>query len=597
VPLPSSSASAPKPSLLLALLCASVVAAYNRDWLARPVVQLIPADGPRPERLSRLKALLLARLEALVEAATRRGRPPVPRPAADTARAGVLAALLTVASKVLAATRGPRYRRDLQDHLVAAYDRLHAAHGVTQVDFCTALAIPVRTFRVWHTRPARPPAPAAPPPPPRPPRPDRATGRFALEITAPGTQLGGDTTDLRVLGIDLKLTAAQDLGAREQRLWEAFAIDETETAALVTAVVTAAAADRPGLQFLTDQGKPFMAQATRAACEALGVEHTPQREHTPTEKATVERAFATAKQALAPLLDLLNQLAAAVPALARPDLAKLVGTLLLTVFLRVYAAGRRHLQHPLAGHDPAALGAIIAAQRDHAHAEQRSTRLLLEGVHTEYAFPGGREDFVRAFKHYPLEDLQEAERRFRRYACRCVVRHCDRYFAAVVRDVYDHARPRRAAEHARVVAAATARREEAERVTRVAWLDQHPEVRLHEGLDLLAATWQPERQRFLMHGACARIVLQVALRALAAQSTLGAHDEIERHWRNWLAAQPTLPLPVRAAVRSFLDQLVVATIGSPQTPSPASCLSSILDGAARASPDNLRPPLMPDLRI
>jgi transposase InsO family protein len=581
---------------LFALLCASIVAAYNRDWLARPVVQLIPADGPRPERLSRLKALLLARLEALVGAAARRGRPPAPRPAADTVRATVLAALLAVATKVLAATRVPHHRRDLQDHLVVAYDRLHAEHGITQIDFCAALAIPERTFRDWHTRPVRPAAPAVPPLPPPLRRRDRATGRFALEVTAPGTQLGGDTTDLRVLGVDLKLTAAQDLGAREQRLWESFAIDEIETAALVTEVVTAAAADRPGLQFLTDQGKPFMAQATRAACEALGVEHTPQREHTPTEKATVERAFATAKQALAPLLDLLNQLAAAVPALGRPDLAKAVGTLLLAVFLRVYAAGRRHLPHPLAGHDPDALCAIIAEQRDHAHAEQRSTRLLLEGVHTEYAFPGRREDFVRAFKHYPLEDLQEAERRFRRYACRCVVRHCDRYFAAVVRDVYDHARPRRAAEHARVVAAAAARREAAERVTRAAWLDQHPELRLHQGLDLLAQTWRPEKHGFAVDGACARIVLRVAVRDLAAQCAIGAHDEIERHWRAWLAAQPSLPAAIREAVRTFFAELVAATIGAPATPSPASFLSSIMGPAARGSPDNLRSPLTPDLR-
>jgi len=597
VPPPSSPASRRKPSLLLALLCASVVAAYSRDWLARPVAQLIPPGGPRPERLSRLKALLLAGLEALVAAATRRGRRPAPRPSADAGRATAAQALLGVAHTLLATSRGPRYRRDVQDHLVAAADRLRREHGVSQTDFCAALALPVRTFRSWQARPARPPAPAGPPPLPPPHPRDRATGRFALEVTAPDTQLGSDTTDVTILGVDLKLTAAQDLGAREQRLWDGFALATHETAALVTEVVTAATGDRVGLQHLTDQGTPFLAAAARAAYDALALEHTPQREHTPTEKATVERAFATVKQALAPLLDLTNRLAAAVPTLARPDLAKALGTLLVAVFLRVYAAGRRHLAHPLLGHDPDAVRAVIAEQRERAHAELRSTRLFLEGVHAEYAFPGSRDAFVRNFRHYPLDDLKEAERRFRRYACRCHVRRCDRYFAAVVRAVHQQGRARRAAEHARVIAAAAARRAQADRTAQAAWLDQHPELRLHQALDLLARTWQPAQQRFAVDGACARIVLRAAVRDLATQSTLGVHDEIERHWRAWLAGQPTLPAPVREAVCAFLRAVVTATIGGPQALSPAAFLSSIMAPAARASPDNLRPPLTPDLRI
>jgi hypothetical protein len=582
---------------LLALLCASVVAAYNRDWLARPVVQLIPAGGPRPERLSRLKAALLAGLEALLAAATRRGRRPAPRPSADAARATAAEALLGVAKKVLAASRVPQHQREWQDHLVAAADRLRREHGISQSDFCAALALPVRTFRSWHARPARAPAPAVPPPllPPRPR--DRATGRFALDITAPDTQLGSDTTDVTICGVAMKLVAAQDLGAREQRLWDGFALSETETAALVAEVVTAAAGERAGLQHVTDQGTPYLAAAARAAYEAHGLEHTPQREHTPTEKATVERAFATVKQALAPLLDLTNRLAAALPGLRQPALAKALGTLLLAVFLRVYAAGRRHLAHPLLGQDPDAVRAVIAEQRERAHAELRSTRLFLEGVHAEYAFPGSREDFVRHFRHYPLEDLQEAERRFRRYACRCLVRSCDRYFAAVVRDVHQQGRARRAAEHARVIAAAAARRAAADRVARAAWLDQHPEVRLQQGLDLLVQTWIPAQQRFAVGGACARIVLRAAVRDLATQSALGVHDEIERHWRAWRAGQPTLPAPVREAVCAFLRAVVTATIGEPKTLSPADFLSCIMAPAARASPDNLRPRLTPDLRI
>ena len=60
-------------------------------------------------------------------------------------------------------------------------------------------------------------------------------------------------------------------------------------------------------------------------------------------------------------------------------------------------------------------------------------RLFLEAVHDEYAMPGSREAFVRVFRRYPLDDLRDAERRFRSYACRCRTRVCDRYFAEIGR--------------------------------------------------------------------------------------------------------------------------------------------------------------------
>src|SRR5207249_620906 len=120
-------------------------------------------------------------------------------------------------------------------------------------------------------------------------------GRFALAVTAPDTQLGGDTTDLQVFGVDLKLVGVQDLGDRERCLFDAFAVDERETATLITGVVAAAAADREGLQFITDQGTPYLAEAARHAYDAMAIEHAPQREGTPTEKATVERGFGTIK--------------------------------------------------------------------------------------------------------------------------------------------------------------------------------------------------------------------------------------------------------------------------------------------------------------
>src|SRR6266545_3097628 len=105
--------------------------------------------------------------------------------------------------------------------------------------------------------------------------------------------------------------------------------------------------------------------------------------------------------------------------------------------------------HPLDRHDPDLLRTIIEEQRDRARAEDRSVRLFLEAIHAEYAMPTSCEAFVRAFRRYPLEDLRDAERRFRAHACRCQVRVCDRYFAAVVRDVHDLNRARRAAERER----------------------------------------------------------------------------------------------------------------------------------------------------
>ena len=597
MPPPSCQEADAKPSLLLALVCASVVAAHDRTWLARPVSALIPPGGPRPEHVSRIKSRILAGLTALVAAATRRGRPKVEPPSDEARRAPLASALLLVATALLGETRVPTRRRAVQDRLVCAYERLHAEHGATHAEFCAALAIPERTFRSWRVRPPAPPAPAPPPAaPPQRPR-DRATGRFALEVTAPGTQLGSDTTCVRVLGVDLKLTATQDLGAREQRLWEAFALGERETADLVARVVAEAAAGREGMQHITDQGTPFLAEAAKTAYDALGLEHAPQKEGAPTEKATVERAFATGKSALAPLLALTDRLADAFPSLRRPDLARHLGTLLFAVFLRVYIAGRRHIGHPLSGHDPDALRAIIEQQRDGARAEDRSVRLFLEAIHAEYAMPGAREAFVRAFRRYPLDDLHDAERRFRPYACRCVARVCDRYFAAVVRDVHDHGQRRRAAERAARRAASEVRHIRADAARRATDLDERPEHRLHEGLDLLADTWQPEPRRFAAGGMVARACLRAATAAFARRDPAAAADELERHWRAWLAGRPDLPLSLREAVRGVLAQVVTDFRGPNNTAPLAAFVGAILPSSARASPDNPRPSRPPHLRI
>jgi transposase InsO family protein len=486
----------------------------------------------------------------------------------------------------------------VQDELVCAFDRIHREHGVTAREFCAALALPERTFRSWQDRPAKPAAPP-PPKPPSPPPNDRNTGRFALEATAPDTQLGGDTTDLCVLSVDLKLVGIQDIGDRERCLFDAFAIDERESSDLITATVTAAAAGREGLQFITDQGTPYLAQAAQQAYDAIGLEHAPQREGTPTEKATVERGFGTLKNALAPIFDVLNRIAAAVPELRRPVLARHVATLLVATYLRVYAVGRCHLRHPLDGQDPDVLRAVVEEQRERARAEDRSVRLFLEAIHAEYAMDGSCEAFVRAFRRYPLEDLRDAERRFRAHACRCKVRVCDRYFAAVVRDVHEAGVARRSAERRQRRSENQARRARANAAQRAADLDAHPERRLHEGLDLLADTWLPHTGGFVYDGQLARIWIRRAIAAIREpeREPIAAADCIEVHVRSWQAARPNVPAALCEAVRGVLRELITEVRRAADAQSPAALLGGILASSTRTTHDNERPPSSPHLRI
>lgn len=559
--------------------------------LARPLAHLIPDGGPRPERVSRVKKKVIGAFAALVAAASRRGRPV--RPPVD--RAPLLGALLALATRLLMIAGVPR-RRNVQDEIVCAFDRLHAEHGVTAREFAAALAIPERTLHSWRHRPSSPPPPPVAKPRSSPPR-DRGEGRFDLEETAPGTQLGGDTTDLTVLGVKVKLTAAQDIGDRKRSLFESFAVDEHETAALVTDVLKDAVDGREGLQFITDQGKPFIAEAAKEAYDALGVDHAPQREGTPTAKATVERGFGTVKNALAPVLGLLDRVAQAVPALRRADLAKGVGTLLVATFLRVYLAGRRHLAHPLDGKDPDVLRAIVEEQRENARAEDRSLRLFLEAMHAEYAMPGSREAFVRAFRRYPLDDLKEAERRFRPHACRCDAKLPDRYFAAVVRDVHEQASVRRAAERRLRREVGEARRAREDAARRAADLDENPALRLHEGLDLLVETWRHDEGRFLADGGVARAWLRRAIELIARRAPAGALDQIEAHVRAWEAARPKLPLSICERVRGVLRGVITEIGTSPNAISPSFLVDAMLSPSIRSIADNPRPSPSPHLRI
>ena len=57
-----------KPTPLLAVLAASIVASFNPSWLSAPITDLARGQGVRADRISRLKKRLLGPFEALLAA-------------------------------------------------------------------------------------------------------------------------------------------------------------------------------------------------------------------------------------------------------------------------------------------------------------------------------------------------------------------------------------------------------------------------------------------------------------------------------------------------------------------------------------------------
>jgi len=578
---------AASPSRLLALVCAAVVAAFDRRWLARPVAALRTEADPPPETLSRLKARVLPAFEECVACAHRRGRRPADRDAeALRARLAVAETELAVAASVIA-ERGVR-NPGLQDRLVAAAERLRAEHGVGWRRFSAALGIAERTFRSWRRRPPAPPRVPEPPPAPSPPRP-RGEGRFALELCPPDLQALADTTHVRAFGVDLRLVATQDPGRRDQDPFASFAVGEEENAELVIQAVTEALAGLPGAQLLVDQGTPYLAEATREACERLRIDHEPQKEATPTEKSTLERAFRTVKDALATLFSLTDRLADAVPSLRRPELARAFVSLLVGVFLRVRRAGAA--PHPLEGRDRSVLEDVVAATRERACAERRSRKLFLARLHDEYHLEEhvSRDAFVRAHRHHALEDLVGAEEILRRRGCRCDARRCDRFFTGILRNVADRGRARRARERADREADAHRRDRDAAFEAHEALLVARPELRLHEALDALLAQWIP-RSATLLFGGCgwARAQLRRAIDGLRRSLPLVWEYELDAAWKKWCATSGA-PHGAWTAISRLLDT-ERARIRSPEAPPRATL-------RPQAQPENTRSPPPPGLTI
>jgi len=558
------------PSPLLALIAASIVQSFDRSWLSRPVARLAEDLGERPERVSRLKTRLLSPFQALVDRCLRRGRPPRLAPCDTQARVTALEALLSVAAQVIGEL--PIRARAIQDRLVAASDRLANDHGISRSRFARALGIPHRTLRYWAAR-SRKPSPkkedsgAATEPGDnnkRKPSPPKSGRSFSVETTLPGLQEIGDTTNWNLFGVPLKVVAFQDPGNRGRRLWDGFAVDDKENHDVIAGVLEAVVGDKPGVQVLTDQGTPYLAQATTDALDAMEVLHAPQKEGDPTGKATVERSFRTVKGALEPIAAWTKTLAKRLPALQRADFAKMVGQVLISVFLRGYRTGASSRIACRSGtDDPVALEAIAHEQRERARAEDRSVKLTLQRIHDAYDFPGSRDKFVRAHRIYPVEDILEAERAMGINACRCHAKACDRYFAAVLRRVSDKNRARRRAQRRERTERSERSRHQRQRQARRQAHQQDPEAWIADALRLVEAHYRPAHGHLAFQGKGAgRGELVAALRHLAETSPSTAIDRAQVGWQRWLASGADRTQGCERVVRKLYDLEVERVLGA-----------------------------------
>ncbi len=531
-----------KPTFLLALVALGIVARFRPSWLAVELKTAAAEHDVRPERLSRLVSRAIDAFERIVAGLTHRGRPPRRHEHDDEARTelAITRALLETTSAVLARVtlRGRRVR----ELVVGAYERLGSQHAINQKRFCEALSLPARTLRFWlaqaRRRPQHPdksraacpgcgcepsrdaqqgPKPTSGPGPTARPRPPRR-GRFGFDVVLPGTQIGADTTAMSAFGVDLKLVAAQDIGGRDENLFDAVLVDDHESAEHVVSVLTEALEGRAGMQVITDQGTPYLAAATREALDELGAEHAIQKEGDPTGKATVERAFLTVKSIAAPLLALTDRIALAVPALRDTALAKAITTLLVTALLRAYQHGARAARAALAARgasDPDELSRRAEISRERARATERSKRLLLEHLHESYQLSGSCRRFVASLRSYPLAVLQEAEQAFRGQAHRDDIRERTSYFAAIVRRINEeHWRERERHRYDRQQNREHDR-QYSEHAGQLAAFRADPIAWLRHGLELLAAQWLPETSTLLFGGHGLGIgALRAALRRL-----------------------------------------------------------------------------------
>jgi len=496
-----------KPSILLVIICLAVVHRQRPGWISITLDAAARDENVSPERLSRLCSRVVAPFQNALDILTRIGRPTREKKE-DVASAEneLLRSLLGVATAILrhVSLRKPAIRA----LIMGAYLRLKQEHHeMTKERFCQAFALSSRTFRYWmaHRDETAPVSPVAPPvekkrPKKRPPR----RPRFGFDVVLPDTQIAADTTDLQAFGVPLKLVAAQDVGGRDQDLFDSVIVDNRECADHVVHAITEALNGKEGQQVITDQGTPYMAEVTKDAIEALGAEHAPQKEGDPIGKATIERAFGTVKQIAAPILELTSNIAAKLPKLNNSEIAKAAATLLLTALLKAYNAGARAARRADSQRDSVSkeeLEELAEKSREKARAENRSIRLLLTHIHSDYDIKRPLSVFIKQMRRFPLQVLKDAERAFAGQVHRDDIRDRASYFAAIARrqkEIFftkiEAERRTREKDQRREIELKNAEDNQA------AW-QANPAVWLQDALTALATQWIPKRNSLLFGGA------------------------------------------------------------------------------------------------
>jgi len=499
-----------KPSTLLALVCLGIVHRLRRNWVALDIKRAADREGVSPERVSRLVSRALPCFERTMRCLVRRGRPPRDHRGSLLERELVRTrSLLSVASAIL---KHVKLRRSAVGALViGSFRRLAGEQRITQKQFCDALGLSPRTLRHWlstNARLSQPPPPRDKTQPRKRRRPPRRP-RFSFDIAFPETQFAADTSNLQAFGVPLKLIASQDVGGRHQNLLDSVLVSQEESADLVVELLKRTLLGRPGAQLITDQGTPYLAEKTREALEELDVEHAVQKEADPTAKATIERAFLTAKSIARPLLSLTNRLSETIPSLKDGALARAAAILVLTTILRAYQAGARATRRTLDLRGTANIDALARRaeqSRVRARADFRSTRLLLADIHAAYGFPGRVDRFIRTFRKMPLRSIQYAEK----VLSRCMrdpkytVRNPPGFFATVVRDhamrFYEEQEERLRRDRKTAVFRKRLFHEMAEREAHFNFIREHPAKWLARALRLLASSFDPEHDRLFLGG-------------------------------------------------------------------------------------------------
>ncbi len=476
-------------------------------WLAISLSDAARSAGVSPQRLSRLCTRCLLPFANTLSTSTRMGRPKCDSDAKPNQRELLLLrALLDVATAILA--KVPLRGSEMRSLVVGAWLRLRAEHPMTQQHFCQTLAIPTRTLRHWvKTTPANVGGTKSWLQDSTKKNSKRKRslrrGRFNFKVTLPGTQIAADTTDLKSFGTPLKLIAAQDIGGRDQNLFDSIIVDDHENAERVVQVLTKALNGREGIQVVTDQGTPYMAEKTCRALDQLGAEFAPQREADPIAKATIERAFGTVKQIAQPILNITNSIARSLPQLADSELAKATTSMFITALLRAYQAGARATKRALQDRDNTSVEDIARAaddSRQRARAYDNSARLLLAHIHGAYDIDVPLQKFTRLFRRFPLPVIHDAEKAFASQAHRDNIKKRCSYFAAIIRKCNDDYRQRRKREKVMRESNELLEREARQFERQKNQQHSNPAQWLRSALDAIAALWRPGKNELLFGG-------------------------------------------------------------------------------------------------